>query len=135
MQQLIESLLLFLWSGLNVVVTLGELFIPWIPLVVWICFWMFAVNWVKLREVLLQGAGIGVFLIGLMMIMVWGVVAPPVDGYHEILGLELSNFVGKAVYVTALFCIMFLSGAVQLSGSCGNCCQFDEDEPAEEHAH
>jgi hypothetical protein len=44
-------------------------------------------------------------------------------------GLSLSNYVGKTVYVTALVCIMFLCGSVQLSGCCAACCRFEEDEP------
>ena len=43
---------------------------------------------------------------------------------------------GKTVYVTALFCIMFLCGSVQLSGCCNSmCCFEDEEQAAEETAH
>ena len=112
------------------------LILPWTPLIAWIAFWLFAVNWVKLREVLLQGAWIGVVLVGLVTVLLWGTIAPPVGGSHDMLGLSLSNFVGKTVYVTTLFCIMFLCGSVQLSGFCSSCCQFEEDEePADDHAH
>ncbi len=112
------------------------LVVPMLPLVAWIGFWLFAVNWVKLRGVILAGGWVGVVLIGLVMILVWGVVAPPQGGVHSLFGLTVSNFVGKGVYVTLLFFIMFLCGAVQLSGALGDWCRFDEEtpEPAHEHA-
>ena len=39
----------------------------------------------------------GLFFIGLIAVLVWGVVAPPAEGVHNFLGLKLSNFVGKTV--------------------------------------
>ena len=92
-----------------------------------------AVNWTKLRLVLLQGGWIGLLLIGVVAVLVWGTVAPPPSGSHHLLGLTLGNFVGKTVFVTTLICIMFLCGSVQLSGACGKLCQFEE--PAVEPAH
>ncbi len=127
MEPLLESFLQTLGALLNLLYSLGALLLPWTPLAAWIGFWLFGVNWQKLRDVLLAGGWIGVLLIGLVMILVWGSVAPPADGMHRIQGLELSNYVGKTVYVTTLFCIMFLCGSVQLSGCCANCCQFEED--------
>jgi hypothetical protein len=76
-----------------------------------------------------------VVLIGLMMAMIWGVVAPPTGGAHVILGLTLSNFVGKFVYVTALLVMMLLCGSVQLSGACGSWVSFPEPEPEDDHGH
>ncbi|MFQ5733495.1 MAG: hypothetical protein ACE5KM_16275 [Planctomycetaceae bacterium] len=121
-----------LWG---VVVSLVQVVAPWTPLLAWIAFWLFAVNWVKLRQVMIQGGWIGVVLIGSVIVLVWGTVAPPQDG-HLMLGMKLSNYVGKTVYVTVLFCIMFLCGSLQLSGFLPGCCRFpDEDEQAEDHAH
>jgi hypothetical protein len=102
---------LFLWS---LVSTLA----PWTPLIAWVAFWTLAVNWVQLRSFLLQGGWIGVVLLGLVTVLVWGVVAPPETGVHTLLGLEVSNFVGKTVYVTTLIVIMLLCGSTQLSGCC-----------------
>jgi len=92
--------------------------LPILPLAAWILFWLFAVNWTQLRETLLDGAWIGLFLIGFATVVSWCAIAPPPSGTHDILGLSVSNFVGKTVYVTILFSIMFLCGAVQLSGCC-----------------
>jgi hypothetical protein len=111
--------------------------LPWTALIAWVAFWLLAVNWVKFRQVLVQGGLIGLVLIGLCMILLWGLIAPPADGAHYLFGLTLSNFAGKTVYVTSLFCIMFLCGSVQLSGCCSSLCRFEEDEPAKDavHAH
>lgn len=133
--ELIHSLIELLLAVGMVLAALVRLLLPWMPLAAWIVFWLFGVNWVKLREVMLGGGWIGVVLIGLVMALAWGVIAPPAESAHYILGLKLSNFVGKIVYVTALFCIMYLCGAVQLSGCCSSCCRFESDEGPEPLPH
>ncbi|HUG90262.1 MAG TPA: hypothetical protein VML55_05485 [Planctomycetaceae bacterium] len=158
-------------------VALFDVIGPWLPLViglgVWIVYWTCAVNWIRLREVLVRGGWIGLLLIAFAAVLVWGTVDPPahyavrtadgrtllgtslavaddgvtlidaagqtltipgsglreITAYHRLLGLRVSNFVGKAVYVTALVCIMFLCGSVQLGG----CCRVQDDEPVELH--
>ena len=141
MDALLQSLQAFLIAGWDVLVSLFWVLLPWTPLIAWIAFWMFTVNWINLRRVLVrEGGWIGLVLIGLVMILVWGTVAPPAGGSHEILGLNVSNYVGKTVYVAGLFVIMFLAGAVQLSGCCASCCRFDEEQDVVElhdpaHAH
>ncbi|GAB4140742.1 MAG: hypothetical protein Tsb009_10210 [Planctomycetaceae bacterium] len=132
---LIESLgdlIVALW---DVFVSLAVLVAPWWPLIAWVAFWLFAVNWVKFRAVLLEGGWIGLVLLGLLMVLVWGTIAPPAEGTHSIFGLTLSNYVGKTVYVTTLFSIMFLCGSVQLAGSWPACCQFADDDQPEEESH
>ena len=136
MQALWDSLVQLVGALVNVVVSAGGLILPWTALIAWIGFWLFAVNWVKLRSVLLSGGWTGLALIGFVWILVWGVVAPPADGTHFLLGLSVSNFVGKTVYVTTLICIMLLCGAVQLSGLVDGCVDFSRFEVAfEEHGH
>ncbi len=126
----LSDLIVAAWSLLKAV---SGLLLPWFPLAVWIGFWLCAVNWIKLREVLVSKGGLlGVLLIGAVWVLIWGVVAPPESGSHFILGLTLSNFVGKLVYVTALFCLMFLCGSVQLSGCCNQWCEVTMPDP---HAH
>ncbi|MEZ6144925.1 MAG: hypothetical protein R3B91_05700 [Planctomycetaceae bacterium] len=121
---------------LHVGAELVQLILPLTPLLVWIAFWLLGVNWVKLREVLLKGGAIGVLLIMLMAIITWGVIVPPESGRHAILGLSVSNFVGKTVFVTALAVIALLCGSVQLAGLCGPLCNFEEEAPeAVDHAH
>lgn len=126
----LSDLLVAAWGLLKAV---SSLLLPWFPLAVWIGFWLCAVNWIKLREVLVAKGGLlGVLLIGAVWVLIWGVVAPPEAGSHFILGLTVSNFVGKLVYVTALFCLMFLCGSVQLSGCCNQWCEVTMPDP---HAH
>lgn len=138
MLELLNSLLTLINAAADVVFQVILLVLPWSALIAWVAFWLLAVNWTKFRQVLVQGGLVGLILIGLCMILIWGLIAPPADGAHYLFGLTLSNFVGKTVYVTALFCIMFLCGSVQLSGCCNAFCCFDDDEPATEdaaHAH
>lgn len=125
---LLDSLTALLQALAQVLAVLGEAIVPWWPLIAWIAFWTFAVNWVRLREFLLAGGWIGVLLIAVMTVLVWGVVLPPADGAHHLLGLNVSNFVGKFMYVTALLVIMLLCGSVQLSGSVDRYLHFAEPE-------
>ncbi len=134
MEELITNVGELVWAAWGVCASLAALLLPWSALAAWIGFWMFGVNWTKFREVLLQGGWVAVALIGLVMVLIWGLVAPPPDGSHHLFGLTVSNFVGKTVYVSALFCIMFLCGSVQLSGCCAQCCKF-EDDAAESDSH
>jgi hypothetical protein len=114
---LILGILLAVWNLLIFVVL--DVLSPNLPLVGWIVFWLFAVNWVRMRETLLNGAWIGLLLVGFVAIVTWSAIAPPESGTHNLVGLSVSNVVGKTVYVTMLYSIMFLCGAVQLSGCCG----------------
>ncbi len=126
----LSDLIFAAWSLLRAVTAL---LLPWLPLAAWIGVWLFAVNWTKLRENLIEkGELLGLFLIGFVWVMIWSVVAPPADGSHHIFGLTLSNFVGKLVYVTALFVLMFLCGSIQLSGCCNQWCVVEMPDP---HAH
>lgn len=129
---LLDSFKQLFFSLVNIVGDLAALIVPWAPLIAWVAFWLLAVNWVKLRGIFLRGGWIGFVLLAFVMILVWGAVAPPVSGSHNLLGLKLSNYVGKTVYVTFLFCIILICGSVQLSGAVSPV--FPEDEP-EPHGH
>jgi hypothetical protein len=72
---------------------------------------------------------------GAIMVLVWGNISPGA-GTFDFFGLKISNFVEKTVYVSGLFVIMFLAGALQLSGFCANCCPVNEPVLiADSHAH
>jgi len=108
---------------------------PWAPLYAWIAFWALAVDWVKLRLVLVRGGWIGLVLIAVVATLVWGMVDPPTEGSHFLVGKTVGNFVGKFMYVTGLLVIMLVCGSVQLAGGCGKLASFPEDAAEDEHAH
>ncbi len=127
---LVQSIGLLVWTLITTIV-------PWTPLIAWVAFWTLAVDWVKLRGILLQGGWIGLVLLGVVAVLVWGVIAPPESGVHSLLGLEVSNFVGKTVYVTGMIVIMMLCGSVQLSGCCDRLVHLetplDQSDPTVQH--
>lgn len=129
------SLVDVLRSLFNVVVSLVRVIVPWLPLLAWIGFWTFAVNWAKAFPILRRGGLIGVFLMMFVTVLVWGSVAPPVNGEHVMFGLSVSNYVGKFIYVTMLTCIALLCGSAQLSGAFGSLCEFPEEPADDGHGH
>ena len=133
MAELINNFRDLFSASWNLIITLLAMMLPWTPLIAWVAFWLLAVNWVKLREVMIQGGWVGIVLLGVMMILIWGMVAPPLGGTHHLFGLNVTNFVGKTVYVTALLTIMFLCGSVQLSGACGKLAQFPDEVADDGH--
>lgn len=134
--QLLESLLNVFTSLLDVVMALVWVILPWLPLLAWIAYWCFAVNWVKAYDILRRGGFIGVLLLMIVSVVVWGAVAPPVEGSHTVFGLSVSNYTGKFIYVTMLTCIALLCGSVQMSGTFGSLINFsDQEEGGDEHAH
>ena len=106
----------------------------WFPLLAWIAYWGLAVNWVRGFEILRRGGFIGVLLLMFVAVMVWGACAPPVDGTHHILRLEVGNYAGKFIYVTMLTCITLLCGSAQMSGAFGRLVNFSSEDEAEAQA-
>ncbi len=134
------ELLLSLWNVVvalaAVVVALVQFLIPWIPLIAWVAFWLLAVNWKKLYPILMRGGILGVVLTGLMVIAIWSLISSPAGGSHFMYGLQVSNVVGKTVYVTSLTVIAMLCGSVQLSGCCDAYCKLEEAHVEEvSHGH
>ena len=129
-----DSLKDLIFALADVVIALAVLARPWIPLVAWMAFWMFAVDWEKLYPVLFGRGGLfGVMLICLMAVLIWGEIAP---GTHDLFGLtDVNNYIGKTVYVVMLVCITWLCGSLQLSGCCSRFCQFEQDMPESGDAH
>ena len=137
LQALFDSLSGLGHSLVDLFAALLSVLAPWTPLAAWVVYWMFAVNWSKLRETIAKGGWVGLVLIGAVMVLVWGSVSPEA-GAFEFFGLSVSNFVAKTVYVSGLFVIMFLAGAVQLSGCCAAWVPFEEPiliAAAPSHSH
>ena len=139
MAELFDSLIALFAALFHVVKALVVFVLPFLPLIAWVSFWTFAVNWVKLYEVLFRKGGIVGLLLGCFMwVLIWGLIAPPVDGTHAMLGLKVGNFVAKFVYVASLVAIMFMAASVQLSGMLNCCCSFEEpaaDDGDHGHSH
>jgi hypothetical protein len=135
--ELLNSLQNLLLAVVELLAALVGTIAPWWPLIAWVAIWTFAVNWVKLRAVLLSRGFVGVLLIAFMSVLVWGIVAPPEGGSHHLLGLTVSNFVGKLMYVTALMVIALLCGSVQLSGAVDKYLHFVEplEDSHDDHGH
>ena len=132
---LFSSLINVLWSLLDVVVNLVRVILPWLPLLAWVGFWTFAVNWAKAFPILRRGGFIGILLLMFVAVIVWAAVAPPVNGKHLMLGLSVSNYAGKFIYVTMLTCIALLCGSAQLSGAFGRLAEFPEEPAEDDHGH
>jgi len=130
--ELLNSLLNLILAIAEVLSALAVTVAPLWPLIAWVAFWTLAVDWVKLRRCLLDGGWIGLVLTGLVMILIWGCVSPTET--EEILGLNVSNFVAKTVWVTGLGVIMLLCGSLQLSGFCDRYLP-QQQEAAPEPAH
>ena len=132
---LFSSLVNVLQSLFDVVVNLVRVILPWLPLLAWVGFWTFAVNWAKALPILRRGGLIGVLLLMFVAVLVWAAVAPPENGKHLMLGLSVSNHAGKFIYVTMLTCIALLCGSAQLSGSFGRLGEFPEEPADDNHGH
>ncbi len=120
----LDAILLALWQIVEqlylIVVELGGLILtaPVMPLLIWCVFWLFAVDWTRLRHIMLRGGWIGVVLIGVVMVVAWQQLDP--EAADSLLGLmNLNGYIEKMMYVTGLFSLMFICGAVQLTGCCG----------------
>jgi hypothetical protein len=135
MTELLQALSQFFVALWAVIVAAGGPLLPWLPLVAWVVFWLFAVNWVKLREVLASGGWIGVVLIGAVAVLIWGTIAPLPGGTRDVFGLHVSNFVEKTVYVSVLISIAFLAGSVQLSGGVCYCASCEPALDEDDHGH
>lgn len=135
MENLFTALADLIIAAKDVLISLVVLLLPWITLFAWVLFWSFGVDWQKLRLILRNGGWIGVVLIGIVAVLVWGTVSPPPLGHYDLLGLRISNYVGKTVYVSGLICLMLLAGSVQLSGACNRFLCFPADADDDDLAH
>jgi len=113
--ELIDSIIDLATACGAVARAVGNLIFPWSPLLAWVGFWLYVIDWKQLTPVLIRGGIISLLLIAVALIFVWGALAPPVGNAHQLLGLTVPNLVGKMVYVTGLVCIALLCGSVQLA--------------------
>jgi ACR3 family arsenite efflux pump ArsB len=114
--ELSNSFGVFLISLCDLAVALGKALVPWTPLLLWVVFWLFTVDWKKLVPILNRGGMLIVLAAGAVTVLAWSGLSQPAENVHSLYGLQVSNWVGKLVYVSGLIAIAFLSGSVQLTG-------------------
>src|SRR4051812_10117486 len=90
--------------------TLFPFLLMLLPLVLWVAFWLFAVNWRKAWPELRAGAWVPVVLLGLIVTIVWSQLAP-----HRptMFGVELPNFWWQLVCVAVLIGTALFFGWLQ----------------------
>jgi len=135
---MLDSFLELFYAVWTLLATLGQTVLPWLPLIVWCVFWLFAVNWQSMHKTLWSGGWIAILLIAATAVLVWGSVDPSTHDFGITASdyQGTSNFVGKTVYVTGLLAIMMLCGAVQNSGAVDRFISFADEpeaEPADAH--
>ena len=52
---------------------------PVLPVLAWALFWLFAVDWTRLRQIILKGGWLGVVLVGVVMVVVWQQIVPEAE--------------------------------------------------------
>lgn len=114
MSGLLESLWAFLTAGGGLLAAVFALLQPWIPLALWAAFWLFAVDWMRLRRILVPQSGIiGLLLIGVFAAWISTLIAPasPQSLLHPV--------VERIAALTTWIVVMMACGTVQLLGWTG----------------
>lgn len=129
---LLKSIVALLSAAWGVVSATFFLLLPYLGLICWVGYWLLAVNWTKLYELLFKkGAIVSFSLLIIFWVLVWCTVSPPADGYHDWFGFKVGNVVGKMVYVVGLTSLAFICGSVQLSGAVNRFIDFSDELEAE----
>ena len=111
MPDLAETLWTFLTAAAHLVTLAGQQARPWLPLALWAAFWLFAVDWLRLRRILVpQGGLIALALIGLFVAWVSTLVWPTPAGS------TLLPVVQRIAVLTTWVTVMMACGAIQLLG-------------------
>ena len=133
---LLQSFVVFLGAGKDFLIAIVRGLLPYAPLAAWAVFWFLAVDWSKLYPIIVKKGGIiGLLLLWFTIVLVWGVIAPPATGHHDVLGLHVGTFQGKAIFATTLYVIAFCCASAQLAGVCRGCMAFDTHSVDEHGGH
>lgn len=77
MSGVLESLWAFLAAGGDLLAAFVLLVTPWLPLGAWAAFWLFAVDWMRLRRILVPQSGmVGLLLIAVFTAWISTLIAP-----------------------------------------------------------
>lgn len=83
-----------------------------IALVLWVVWWLFLVDWNVAGKTLKGGGWVGLMLLGLLAVLIWGSLSP---ADREVLPMPLPNFVEEFTIVFGLYVVMLGCGALQMA--------------------
>src|SRR5262245_50181702 len=89
LQVIVQTLWNIVVDFASIVVQLLSFALSWSLVIAWLAWWLWGVNWKKLRPVLAQGGWAPSVLVLLVCALVWSRVAPSTGNF---LGLTLPNF-------------------------------------------
>jgi hypothetical protein len=95
---------------INLFTILARLAAPWWPVLVWVAFWLWAVDWRKLWPRLAEGAWAPLTLIGIMVALIWSSLSPEP---YSIGGVELVVFWWQLLAVATLISSALFFGWLQ----------------------
>ena len=106
-----DTLLQFLWLAFRLVMAVLRFAVPWLPVLAWVAWWLWGVNWRRLWPTLRQGAWAPILLLAFLVALVWTFVSP---GPYTLLGLTLPGFWWQAAAVVLLLVLAACCGWVQV---------------------
>jgi hypothetical protein len=95
---------------INVLSILARLAAPWWPVLVWIAFWLWVVDWRKLWPRLAEGAWAPLTLLGIMVALMWSSLLP---APYVVGDLILASFWWQLLAVALLICSALFFGWLQ----------------------
>lgn len=114
MSGVVESLWAFLTAGGDLLAAFVLLVTPWLPLGAWAVFWLFAVDWMRLRRILVPQSGmVGLLLIAVFAAWISTLIAPVTTNSL------LLPVVERIAVLTTWIVVMMTCGALQLLGCTG----------------
>lgn len=110
MSQIWTALVEFVSAGLNLIgVFLGQFLVCAVPL--FFLLWaLFAIDWRKLRPVLVQGGAIPLVMLAFLIVGVWGGIAPAT---LNLVGFDVPNFIWQGVAVGVGVGLLLFCGWLQ----------------------
>jgi hypothetical protein len=108
---IIQSLVQLVTTLFQLLMEVGGLALENALLIVWVAWWLWAVNWTKAWDVLARGGWMVVVLLTILAALVWSALAP---SNMDLFGLfPLANFWWQLGAVTGLVLLALFCGFVQ----------------------
>ena len=114
MSKLVEQFLAFLSAGGALLLTLASLLVPLIPLLAWMAFWSFAVEWTTFRATLRRGGWVVVVAFAAIGLAVAAATQSGTEP-QQFGPLTVSPLAYNIGWTALLLSTMFYAGALQLS--------------------